>query len=148
MSYQEIANYSNRKKEMTMLQFKKISVNLALVVSLAALGGVKYAQAQNINLPLPADDPAVEAVLDSVKANIDMNGVAVKDIMRQTRDRMKEEQVRRLPLIRPIGDAISQVVSTRVRQETRDKTRKSQMTAMQDPMNPEGMPNSIAPKFE
>ncbi|MGB5685129.1 MAG: hypothetical protein WBM35_04910 [Candidatus Electrothrix sp.] len=131
-----------------MLQLKKISVNFALVLSLTALTGIKYAQAETISLPLPTDDPGVQAVMDEVKANIDVNGVAMKDLMRQTRDRIKEEQARRLPFIRPIGDAISQVVSTRVRQETRDKTRTAQMAAMQDPMNPEGMPDVIAPTFD
>ena len=123
-----------------MLQLKKLSVNLALVVSLA---GINYAQAENINVPLPTEDPEVQAVMDNVRAGID-----VKGLMRQTRDRIKAEQVKRLPLLRPLGDAISEVVSTRVRQEVRDQTRKTQMAAMQDPMNPEGMPDIIAPKFD
>ena len=126
-----------------MLQLKKLSVNLALAVALAAFAGSNSAQAENIHVPLPTDDPEIQVVVDNVRAGVD-----VKDMMRQTRDKIKEEQAKRLPLLRPIGDAISQVVSTRVRQETRDKTRKAQMAAMQDPMNPEGMPDFIAPKFE
>ncbi|MCW5203181.1 hypothetical protein VU11_03520 [Desulfobulbus sp. US2] len=126
-----------------MLQFKKLSVNLALAVSLAAFAGSNSAQAENINIPLPTDDPQIQAVVDNVRADVDG-----KALMRQTRDKIKVEQVKRLPLLRPLGDAISQVVSTRVRQETRDRTRKTQMAAMQDPMNPEGMPNFIAPTFD
>ena len=126
-----------------MLQFKKLSVNLALAVSLAAFAGINSAQAENINIPLPTDDPQIQAVVDNVRADVDG-----KALMRQTRDKIKVEQVKRLPLLRPLGDAISQVVSTRVRQETRDRTRKTQMAAMQDPMNPEGMPDFIAPKFD
>ncbi|MCI5137278.1 MAG: hypothetical protein D3922_02415 [Candidatus Electrothrix sp. AR1] len=126
-----------------MLQFKKISVKFALVVSLAAFPGVRYAQAENVNIPLPTDDLEIQKVVESVRSGVD-----VKAMMRQTRDRIKVEQAKRLPFLRPIGDAISQVVSTRVRQETRDRTRKAQMAAMQDPMNPEGMPDFIAPKFD
>lgn len=131
-----------------MLHLKKISMNLALAISLAAVAGVNAAQAQNINIPLPSDDPEIQGVVDSVKTDVDMNGIDVKAIMRQTRDRIKEEQAKRLPLLRPMGDAISEVVSTRVRQETRDKTRKTQMAAMQDAASPEGIPNMIAPTFD
>ena len=126
-----------------MLQFKKLSVNLALAVSLAAFAGINSAQAENINIPLATDDPEIQAVVDNVRTDVDG-----KAMMRQTRDKIKVAQVKRLPLLRPLGDAISQVVSTRVRQETRDRTRKTQMAAMQDPMNPEGMPNFIAPTFD
>ena len=50
-----------------MLQFKKISVNLALVVSLVAFAGVDYAQAENIDIPLPTDAPEIQAVVDNVR---------------------------------------------------------------------------------
>ncbi|MCI5125437.1 MAG: hypothetical protein D3925_13425, partial [Candidatus Electrothrix sp. AR5] len=110
---------------------------------LVGLAGVSYAQAENIKIPLPTEDVEIQSVVDSVRAGVD-----VKAMMRQTRDRIKEEQAKRLPFLRPIGDAISEVVSTRVRQETRDRTRKTQMAAMQDPMNPAGMPEFIAPRFD
>ena len=131
-----------------MLQFKKISVNLALVLSLTAFAGVQYVQAQNISLPLPAEDPEIQAVMDDVKANIDMNGAGVKDIMRQTRDRMKEEQVKRLPLMPQLRNTIGNVVSTRVMEDTRRMTMNAQMEAMQDPTNPEAVPTTIAPAFD
>ncbi|CAK8720472.1 hypothetical protein KKHLCK_09655 [Candidatus Electrothrix laxa] len=131
-----------------MLQFKKISVNLALAMSLTAFAGVNYAQAENISLPLPADDSDIQAVMDSVKANVDVNGVVMKDIMRQTRDRMKEEQAQRLPLMPQFRNTIGQVVSARVQVETRTKTMNAQMEAMQDPVNPEAVPTAIAPTFD
>ena len=122
-----------------MLQFKKISVNLALVVSLATFAGVASAQ----NIPLPTEDPEIQAVVESVRANID-----VKDMMRQTREKVKEEQAKRLPLRLEMGEAISGIVSDRVRKETRSKTMSIQMGAMQDPANPDGVPDFIAPKFD
>ena len=136
------------KKEMTMLQFKKISVNLALVVSLAAFAGVDYAQAENIDIPLPSDAPEIQAVVGSVKTDVDMNGIDVKTMMRQTRDKVKVAQAQKLPLRLEMGKAISDVVSNRVRQETRNRTMQAQMAAMQDPANPQGVPDFIAPKFE
>ncbi|MCW5214252.1 hypothetical protein VU13_02900, partial [Desulfobulbus sp. US5] len=54
-----------------MLQFKKLSVNLALAVSLAAFAGSNSAQAENINIPLPTDDPQIQAVVDNVRADVD-----------------------------------------------------------------------------
>ncbi|RWX51437.1 hypothetical protein VU01_11363 [Candidatus Electrothrix marina] len=131
-----------------MLQFKKISVNLALVVSLVAFAGVDYAQAENIDIPLPSDAPEIQAVVDSVKTDVDMNGIDVKTMMRQTRDKVKVVQAQKLPLRLEMGKAISDVVSRRVREETRSRTMQSQMAAMQDPANPQGVPDFIAPKFE
>jgi hypothetical protein len=126
-----------------MLQFKKISVNLALVVSLATFAGVASAQTEAINIPLPTEDPEIQAVVNDVRAGVD-----VKEMMRQTRDRIKEEQAKRLPLRLEMGEAISGIVSDRVRKETRAKTMSVQMGAMQDPANPDGVPDFIAPKFD
>jgi hypothetical protein len=126
-----------------MLQFKKISVNLALVVSLAAFAGGNSAQAENINIPLPTGDLEIQAVVNNVRAGVD-----VKAIMRQTRDNMKEVQVKRLPLLPQMRNAVGNVVSTRVMEETRTRTMNAQMAAMQDPVNPDAVPTFIAPKFE
>ncbi len=123
-----------------MLQFKKISVNLALVVLLVGAASV---QAENIEIPLPTEDPEIQAVVENVRAHID-----VKDMMRQTRDSIKETQAKRLPLRLEMGEAISGIVSDRVRKETRAKTMSTQMGAMQDPANPDGVPDFIAPKFK
>ena len=57
-----------------MQQLKEISVRLALVVSLAAFAGVQYARAENIKLPLPADDPEIQAVVEKVKVDIGPDG--------------------------------------------------------------------------
>ncbi|MCI5166796.1 MAG: hypothetical protein D3903_12055 [Candidatus Electrothrix sp. GM3_4] len=126
-----------------MLQFKRISINLALVVSLAALAGVNFAQAEKINIPLPTQDLEIQAVVDNVRTGVD-----VKAIMRQTRDNIKVEQVKRLPLLPQMRNAVGNVVSTRVMEETRTQTMNTQMAAMQDPVNPEAIPTFIAPKFE
>jgi len=126
-----------------MLQFKRISINFALVVSLAAFAGVNSAQAETIHIPLPTEDLEIQAVVDNIRTGVD-----VKAIMRQTRDNMKEEQVKRLPLLPQMRNAIGNVVSTRVMEETRTKTMNAQMEAMQDPVNPEAVPTFIAPKFE
>ncbi len=126
-----------------MLQFKKISVNFALVVSLAAFAGVASAQAEGINIPLPTEDPGIQAVVESVRTQVD-----VKEMMRQTRDKIKEEQAKRIPLRLEIGDGISTVISARVRAETRARVRSEQMAAMQDPANPAGMAELIAPRFD
>ena len=130
-----------------MQKLKNISVSLGVVVSLAAFAGINYAQAENIKLPLPANDPDIQAVVDGVKRDMGANGDVVKEIMRQTRDRIKEEQSKRLPLIRHIGDAVSQSVSTRVREQVRTETRKSQMAAMTT-IGPQGIPDIIAPTFD
>lgn len=126
-----------------MLQLKKISINLALIVSLASFAGVNSATAQSIDIPLPTEDPEIQAVVDNVRMTVD-----VKNLMRQTRDKIMEKEAKRLPLVRPMGDAISEVISARVRQETRDRTRKTQMASMQDVANPEGIPMFIAPNFD
>lgn len=126
-----------------MLQLKKISMNLALIVSLASFAGVNSATAQSIDIPLPTEDPQIKAVVEDIRVNVD-----VKNVMLQTRDKIMVEQAKRLPLVRPMGDAISEVISARVRQETRDKTRRTQMAAMMDVANPEGIPMFIAPKFD
>ncbi|CAK8725220.1 hypothetical protein H206_02491 [Candidatus Electrothrix aarhusensis] len=126
-----------------MLQFKRISINFALVVSLAAFVGVNSAQAEKINIPLPTGDLEIQAVVNNVRTGVD-----VKAIMRQTRDNMKVEQVKRLPLLPQMRNAVGNVVSTRVMEETRTTTMNTQMAAMQDPVNPDAIPTFIAPKFE
>ncbi|MCI5140851.1 MAG: hypothetical protein D3909_03805 [Candidatus Electrothrix sp. ATG1] len=131
-----------------MLQFKKISVHLALVVSLAAFAGINNAHAETINIPLPTEDPDIQAVVEDLKTNIGPNGDVVKDIMRQTRDKMKVVQAQKLPLMPQMRNTIGNVVSTRVMEETRRVTMNTQMNAMQDPQNPEAVPTMIAPKFE
>ena len=131
-----------------MQQWKKISVKLGLVVSLAAFVGVNHAQAQNLSLPLPANDPEIQAVVESVKVDVGPNGDVVKQIMRQTRDRIMEEQVKRLPLMPVLRNTIGNSVSTRVMEETRRVTMNAQMNAMQDPKSPDAVPMFIAPKFD
>ncbi|MCI5209063.1 MAG: hypothetical protein D3910_09780 [Candidatus Electrothrix sp. ATG2] len=136
------------KKEITMPQFKKISVNLALVVFLAAFAGMNNAQAETIDIPLPTDDPGIQAVVENLRAGVGGGGVDVKEIMRQTRDKMKEVQAKKVPLMPQMRNTIGNVVSTRVMEETRRTTMNTQMNAMQDPVNPEAVPTMIAPKFE
>jgi hypothetical protein len=126
-----------------LLSLKKISINLAVVISLTAFSGADNVRAETISLPLPANDPDIQAIVKTVRES-----AAVKDIMRQTKERIKEEQAKALPLLRPMGDGISEVISARVRKATRDKTRKAQMASMQDPMNPDGVSNIIAPNFD
>ena len=46
------------------------------------------------------------------------------------------------------ANAISGVISARVREETRTRVRREQMASMQDPANPEGIPEFIAPTFD
>lgn len=130
-----------------MQQFKKISVNLALVVSLAAFAGVN-AQAQSIKLPIPSNDPDIQAVVDTVKAEVGPGSAAVKEIMRQTRDRMKETMAVQKPLLNQMMATVGQNVATRVMSETRMKTMTAQKAAMSDPTDPNAAPTMIAPKFE
>lgn len=130
-----------------MSRFKKISVNFALLVSLVAFAGVTYVQAENVRIPLPTEDPGVQAVVDEIRNGAATGGIDVMAIVRQTRDQIKVQQAKVLPLRFEIGKAVSDVVSTRVRQETRDRTMQAQMAAMMDPTNPNGVPDFIAPKF-
>lgn len=131
-----------------MQQWKKVSVHLGLVVFLATFSGINNAQAENITLPLPADDPDIQAVVNSVKMDVGPNGDVVKEMMRQTRDKIMEEQVKRLPLMPVLRNTIGNSVSTRVMAETRTATMNAQMNAMQDPKSPDAVPMFIAPKFE
>ncbi|MCI5120762.1 MAG: hypothetical protein D3908_06145, partial [Candidatus Electrothrix sp. AUS4] len=110
--------------------------------------GINNAQAENITLPLPADDPDIQAVVNSVKMDVGPNGDVVKEMMRQTRDKIMEEQVKRLPLMPVLRNTIGNSVSTRVMAETRTATMNAQMNAMQDPKSPDAVPMFIAPKFE
>ncbi|MDU9050357.1 MAG: hypothetical protein Q3M30_16050 [Candidatus Electrothrix sp. Rat3] len=128
-----------------MLQFKKISVNLALVVSLAAFASAQYAHAQteNIKLPLPIDELEIQAAVQGVIVGTDLN-----EIRRQTRDTVMVEQVKRLPLLQQIRNTLGNTVRTRVMAETSTRAINAQMNAMQDPMNPDGVPMFLAPKFE
>ena len=135
------------KKEMTMLRLKKISVNLALIVSLAAWAGVQSAQAEDVSIPLPTEDPGVQAVVDDIRNGAATGGIDVMSIVRQTRDQIKVQQAKLLPLRFEMGKAVSDVVSNRVREETRNRTMQAQMAAMMDPANPNGIPDFIAPKF-
>lgn len=130
-----------------MSRFKKISVNFALLVSLVAFAGVTYVQAENVRIPLPTEDPGVQAVVDEIRNGAATGGIDVMAIVRQTRDQIKVQQAKVLPLRFEMGKAVSDVVSTRVRQETRDRTMQAQMAAMMDPTNPNGVPDFIAPKF-
>jgi len=131
-----------------MRRLKKISVNLGLVVSLTAFAGMDYARAESIQLPLPADTPEIREVIDSVLVEVGPNGSAVKEIMRQTRDMVKEQQAKLLPLMPVLRNTIGTSVSARVMAATRTATMNAQMTAMQDPVSPTGVPMMIAPKFE
>ncbi|XCN75189.1 MAG: hypothetical protein Q3M24_10800 [Candidatus Electrothrix aestuarii] len=131
-----------------MQQWKKISIRLGLAVSLAAFAGLNNAQAQNISLPLPANAPEITSVINSVKMDVGPDSEAVKAIMRQTRDNIKEQQAKRLPLMPVFRNTIGNAVSTRVMAATRTATMNAQMTAMQDPVSPDAVPTMIAPKFE
>jgi hypothetical protein len=119
----------------------KIFISFALFFSLAAF--VSAAQAETMDIPLPTEDPAIQNVVGSVKTGVD-----VKTFMVEIRDRVKAQQVKGAPLMRLVGDGISEAVSARVREVTRTQTRKAQMAAMMDPENPDGVPDMIAPKFE
>ena len=130
-----------------MQRLKKISVNLALIVSLAAWAGVQSVQAEDVSIPLPTEDPGVQKVVEDIKSGADTGGIDVMSIVRQTRDQIKVQQAKLLPLRFEMGKAVSDVVSTRVRDETRNRTMQAQMAAMMDPMNPNGVPDFIAPKF-
>ncbi|WPD24158.1 MAG: hypothetical protein SD837_06290 [Candidatus Electrothrix scaldis] len=131
-----------------MQQWKKISIRLGLAVSLAAFAGINNAQAENISLPLPANAPEITSVINSVKMDVGPDSEAVKAIMRQTRDNIKEQQAKRLPLMPVFRNTIGNAVSTRVMAATRTATMNAQMTAMQDPVSPDAVPTMIAPKFE
>ncbi|XOF32506.1 MAG: hypothetical protein ACL93V_10740 [Candidatus Electrothrix sp. YB6] len=96
-----------------------------------------------MDIPLPTEDPAIQNVVGSVKTGVD-----VKSVMVEIRDRIKAQQVKGAPLMRLVGDGISEVVSARVREVTRTETRKAQMASMMDPNNPDAVPDMIAPKFE
>jgi predicted transcriptional regulator len=129
---------------MAMPQFKKISVNLTLIVYMVAFAGINNVQAENIKLPLSSENPEIRAVVDEMNANRD----AVNNVVRETRDKTKITMSQRLPLMPQMRNTIGNEVSTRVMEETRRKTMNTQMEAMQDPTNPEGVPEIIAPKFD
>lgn len=131
-----------------MRRLKKIAVNVGLVISLTVFAGLHYAQAEDITLPLPADDPEIRSVIDSVMVEAGPDGSVVKQMMRQTRDMIKEEQAKRLPLMPIFRNTIGNFVSTQVMAATRTATMNAQMTAMQDPVSPIGVPMMLAPKFE
>ncbi|WP_446009935.1 hypothetical protein [Candidatus Electrothrix sp.] len=130
-----------------MLKLKKISVKLALIVSFTAFFAVQYAQAQSIKLPLTIDDPDIQNVVEDIRMNVGPNPSIIQEMMIKTRDIVKAEQVKRLPLMPQFRNTIGNAVSTKVMAATRTATMNAQMNAMQDPMNPEGVPNFIAPKF-
>jgi hypothetical protein len=132
---------------MNMLQLKKISVNLALVLSLTAFSAVQYAQAETIKLPLPISDPNIQDVVDSVSGAVGPDAALVQEMMVKTRDTVRQEQAKRLPLMPQLRNTIGNAVSTKVMAATRTATMNAQMNAMQDPMNPEGVPMFLAPKF-
>ena len=129
-----------------MPQFKKISFNISLIVFMVAFAGMNNVQAEKIKIPLPTVDPEIQTVMGNIKMGPD--GDVMKDIMRQTRDRTMEVMAQRLPLMPQMRNTIGNEVSTRVMEETRTKTMNTQMEAMQDTKNPEGVPVRIAPKFD
>lgn len=141
-------NEYNKKKEMTMLQLKKISVNLALVVSLAAFAGANSAQAETITLPLPSSTPEIQNIVNSIRLDAGPDSDMLKQMMRQQRDIVMVEQAKRLPLLQVFRNTVGNTVRTRVMAETSTRTINAQMNAMQDPMNPNGIPMFLAPKFE
>jgi hypothetical protein len=134
-----------------MRQVIKRTVNFVLVVAVIAFAGGNNAQAEKINIPLPTNDPGIQAVVEELSTDVGGGagaGVNIKDIMRQTRDNMKETMAKRAPLMPQMRNTVGNVVSTRVMEETRRTTMNTQMDAMQDPHNPEAVPTMIAPKFE
>lgn len=129
-----------------MPQFKKISVNLTLIVYMVAFAGINNVLAEKIKLPFSNKEPEFRAVVDDIK--VGPNRDIVNNVMRETRDKTKITMSQRLPLMPQIRNTIGNEVSTRVMEETRRKTMNKQMEAMQDPTNPEGVPELIAPKFD
>ncbi|MCI5219417.1 MAG: hypothetical protein D3914_09560 [Candidatus Electrothrix sp. LOE2] len=105
-----------------MLQLKKISVNLALVVSLAAFAGANSAQAETITLPLPGSTPEIQSIVESIRTDGGPNTDMIKNMMRQTRDMIKEEQAKRLPLMPLFRNTVGNTVRTRVMAETSTRT--------------------------
>ena len=131
-----------------MRRLKKIAVNVGLVISLTVFAGLHYAQAEGIKLPLPVDDPEIQSVISNIMVEVGPNGSVVKEMMRQTRDSIKEQQAKILPLMPVFRNTIGNAVSTQVMAATRTATMNAQMTAMQDPVSPIGVPMMLAPKFE
>lgn len=131
-----------------MLQFKKIPVNLALVISLAAFAGGNSVQAETVQLPLPGSTPEIQDIVNSIRTDGGPNTDMIKNMMRQTRDTIMVEQAKRLPLLQLFRNTVGNTVRTRVMAETSTRTINAQMNAMQDPMNPNGIPMFLAPKFE
>lgn len=132
-----------------MLHLKKISVKLALVLSLTAFFAVQYAQAESVRLPiLPENDPDIQDVMDTISGAIGPDSTLIQEMMVKTRDAVREKQAKILPLMPQLRNSIGNAVSTTVMAATRTATMNAQMNAMQDPMNPEGVPMFLAPKFD
>lgn len=129
-----------------MPQLKKISVNLTLIVYMVAFAGINTVQAEKIKLPLSSEKPEIRKVVDEMTVGSSRD--LVNNVVRETRDKTKITMSQRLPLMPQMRNTIGNEVSTRVMEETRKKTMNKQMEAMQDPTNPEGVPEIIAPKFD
>jgi hypothetical protein len=99
----------------------------------------------SLDVPVASvDDPRIKSIMDSAL----QDQAVLKSVMMDTRNEIMVRQAKATPFIRDVGDAISRVVSDRVRKEVREATRARQMGAMQDASNPDGIPILIAPNFQ
>ena len=132
-----------KRGEKMLRLISSIPVTLALLLSLSAADNA-YAEDAPLHIPIPADDPRLEDVITTTKQDPAAREMIIQ-VMEQIR---KEKAAKSRPLFTQVGLAVGDVVGGIVRDETRAKTRKAQMEAMQDPDNPEGISPLIAPKFD
>ncbi len=98
----------------------------------------------SVDVPLASvDDPKIKRIMDSAL----QDQAVLKNVMMDTRNEIMVRQSKAVPLSGPVGDAISKVVSDKVRAEVRESTRTKQVKAMQDAGSPDGIPILIAPNF-
>jgi hypothetical protein len=134
-------------------------VKLALTIVVAALIGFADnadAQTPNANagggirgasmdIPVASmDDLQIKSIMDAAL----QDQAILQGIMIDTKNEIMVRQAKAVPLRLEIGDAVSKIVSDRVRKEVREATRPRQMGAMQDASNPDGIPILIAPSFQ